>query len=350
MRTLPRLASLCILLGLLSSALPAAAQAPDLFEGETEVADQGEAERGAGFGRALAGVAQKLAADPQQLVGPALEQLLAEAPSLVQQYRYRQDVDTSTGVVAYRQFLVARFDPEAVQALLGRLGVALWAGARPEPRVWLAIDDGRGPRLVTAGQANAVRALGARAGERGLTLRFPGESDGPELGLRAAWEGDAEAANALLGGATAQVQLIGRLYRSAGGWSAEWQLRESGAELARTQRTAPTAAEVLAAGADLAADELGRRFRELAQSGSPGQYRIVVRGIDSAAQYARLRAYLDTLPLVRAVLPIRAEGDTLTLQLDLGAGIDALRRLFADGAVLRDDVPLDDQPGFRMTP
>jgi len=350
MRPLSRPGSVFMLLGLLLAASPAFAQAPDLYAGETEVADQGEAERSAGFGRALASVAAKLAADPQQLAGASLAGLSAEAPAMVQQYRYRQEVDTRSGVIGYRQFLLASFDPLAVQALLARLGVAVWDGARPEPRVWLAIDDGRGPRLVNAGQANAVRALGERASARGLVLRFPRESEDQEVGLRAAWQGDAEAANALLGGAAAQVQLLGRLYRAAGGWSAQWQLRESGTELARLQRTAPDAASVLAAGADLAADALGKRYRELAQSGTPGQYLIVVRGIQSAAHYARLRAYLDTLPLVRAVQPTRADGDTLTLRLDLGAGIDSLRSVFAAGAILRDDAPLDELPGFRMTP
>ena len=349
MRLLPHLGSTLLTL-LLLAALPAAAQKADLYEGETEVADQGDAERTPGLGRALAGVLAKLAADPQQVAAIPADHLVAEAPALVLQYRYRQDVDTSAGVADYRQFLLARFDPLPLHALMARLGIVAWAGARPEPRVWLAIDDGSGARLVNAGQANAVRALGERARARGLTLHFPRESEEPELGLRAAWEGDGEAANALLGGASAQVQLIGRLFRSAGGWSVQWQLRESGTELARIQRTSPDAASVLAAGADLAADELGRRYSELAQSGTPGQYTIVVRGIASAAQYARLRAYLDTLPLVRAVQPLRAEGDTLILQLDLGAGIDALRRLFASGAIVRDDAPLDDLPGFRMTP
>lgn len=351
MRPLPHPGStLLLLVLLLLTALPAVAQTSDLYEGETEVADQGDAERAPGLGRALAGVLAKLAADPQQVAAQSMDTLVAAAPALLQQYRYRQDVDTSTGVPAYRQFLLARFDAQPLQALMARLGIVAWAGARPEPRVWLAIDDGSGARLLNAGQVNAVRALSERASARGLTLRFPREGEEPELGLRAAWEGDAEAANTLLGGAAAQVQLIGRLYRSAGGWSAQWQLRESGTELARIQRTSADAASVLAAGADLAADELGRRYRELAQSGTPGQYTIVVRGIVSAAQYARLRAYLDTLPLIRAVQPLGAEGDALTLQLDLGAGIDALRRLFASGAIMRDDAPLGDLPGFRMTP
>lgn len=350
MRPMPRLGSMFVLLGLLLAVLPVAAQSPDLYEGEAEVADQSEAERSAGSGRALLDVINKLAADPQQISGVPLAMVMSEAPAMVQQYRYRQDVDTSSGVVAYHQFLLARFDRDAVQALLARLGVAVWAGARPEPRVWLAIDDGSVPRLVHAGQANAVRALSMRAGERGLMLRFPNESDDQGLGLRAAWESDSEAANALLGGAAAQVQLIGRLYRSAGGWTAQWQLRESGSELTSIQRTAADAATVLAAGADMAADALGRRYRELSESGTPGQYLIVVRGITSAAQYARLMAYLDTVPLVRSVQPTLAEGDSLTLRLDLAAGMEGLRRLFASGAILREDAPLDDLPGFRMTP
>src|SRR3546814_3266444 len=117
----------------LASASVAAAQSLDLYEGETEVADQSEAERNAGLARILAGVIARLASDPSEAAAASIDGLTASAPAMVQQYRYRQDVDTSSGAIAYRQILVARFDPTMVAAVLAQTGIATWLGPRPRP-------------------------------------------------------------------------------------------------------------------------------------------------------------------------------------------------------------------------
>lgn len=334
----------------LAAASLAAAQSLDLYEGETEVADQSEGERNAGLARILAGVLARLASDPSEAAATSIDGVTAAAPSMVQQFRYRQDVDSSSGAIAYRQILVARFDPAMVAAMLERSGIASWLGPRPEPQVWLAIDDGSGPRLVGAGQANAVAALSAEARARGLVLRFPDNPALSESGLHAAWDGDTDAADALLGGADAQVQLLGRLYRAGGGWMAQWTLRDAGAEIGRITRSGTSTSVLLAAGADLAADELARRYRDLAMSGPPGQYQVRIHGIASAQAYARLRAYLDTLPFVRAAQAMSAEGDALTLRLDLASGIEGFRAAIGQGAVLREDAETGELPSFGMMP
>src|SRR3546814_15019415 len=64
----------------------------------------------------------------------------------------------------------------------------------------------------------------------------------------------------------------------------------------------------------------------------------------SSDLYARLRAYLDTLPFVRTVQAVSAEGDALTLQLDLASGIEGFRAAIAQGAVLREDADRGEPP------
>ncbi|MDP2186312.1 MAG: DUF2066 domain-containing protein [Xanthomonadales bacterium] len=332
----------------LATASLAAAQSPDLYEGETEVADQSEGERNAGLARILTGVIARLASYPSQAAAASIDGLTAVAPAMAQQYRYRQDVDTSSGVIAYRQILIARFDPAMVETMLEQAGIASWLGPRPEPQVWLAIDDGSGPRLVGAGQANAVSALSAQARARGLVLRFPDNPALSDLGLQAAWESDTDAADTLLGGAEAQVQLLGRLYRAGGGWMVQWTLRDAGAQIARITRPGANTSVLLAAGADLAADALARRYRDLAVSGPPGQYRVRIHGIASAEAYARLRAYLDTLPFVRAVQAMSAVDDELTVRLDLASGIEGFRAAIGQGAMLREDAEVGEIPSFGM--
>src|SRR3546814_12198795 len=94
----------------LASASVAAAQSLDLYEGETEVADQSEAERNAGLARILAGVIARLASDPSEDAAASIDGLTASAPAMVQQYRYRPDVDTSNGAIAHRPIRVDRFE------------------------------------------------------------------------------------------------------------------------------------------------------------------------------------------------------------------------------------------------
>ncbi|PIQ37365.1 MAG: hypothetical protein COW59_07585, partial [Lysobacterales bacterium CG17_big_fil_post_rev_8_21_14_2_50_64_11] len=141
-----------------------------------------------------------------------------------------------------------------------------------------------------------------------------------------------------------------RLFRAGGGWMVRWTLRDAGTEIARITRSATSAIPLLAAGADLAADELARRYHEVTVSGPPGEYVVRVHAIASAGAYARLRAYLDALPFVRAVAPLAAEGDRLTLRLNLASGIEGFRAAVRQGAVLREDTDAGAVPSFGLMP
>ncbi|WP_426806139.1 DUF2066 domain-containing protein, partial [Stenotrophomonas sp. SrG] len=83
-------------------------------------------------------------------------QALRDAKNYVASYDSRQDQSTSArGAPSSRTMLVARFRQDDVDGLMSALGLPLWPQPRPKPVVWLAIDDGAGPRLVTVQQANA---------------------------------------------------------------------------------------------------------------------------------------------------------------------------------------------------
>ncbi|WP_251267697.1 DUF2066 domain-containing protein, partial [Enterobacter hormaechei] len=83
-------------------------------------------------------------------------------------YDYKQDQSVgASGAPSFRTLLVARFREDDVDALVSALGLPLWPQPRPKPVLWLAVDDGSGPRLVSVQQANAARPLLNRAIERG---------------------------------------------------------------------------------------------------------------------------------------------------------------------------------------
>jgi hypothetical protein len=327
-------------LGLLGAA-PLRAQEAALYEGEAPVADQGAAQRAAALPRALAQVFDKVTGEAGAGRRPEFAGALADAAGLMQQYRYREDVDTSYGQPELRLYLIARFDREAVDALIGRAGLAIWPSPRPRPLLWLAIDDGRGPRLVGESQASAVAALTRRGTERGLGFAFPKAdlADQTVGGAQAVWRDDMESVRTAATRYGRQVPLlVGRMQRSGSGWSAQWQLLEQGRELHRWTSSDPSAAQVLAGGADGAANAFARAYASLVLGGEPGDYPVLVTGLDAAGDYGRVLQYLQKVPIVQAVQVVEAGGDRLHLVLSLRSGVEGLVRLVENDGLLQAEV------------
>lgn len=332
--------------------LPAllAAQAVSLYEGEATVDNQSPEQRAAALPRALAQVLVKVSGDPGVVAAASGEGALAGAAAIMQRYRYRQDTVIQNGVPALKTVLIAQFDQGAVDALIGSVGHAIWPSPRPQPLLWLAIDDGRGARLVGEAQASAVASLVRRGSERGLGFSFPQADlqDQTVAGAQAVWRGDVAAVR---GGASrygASSVLVGKMQRGAGGWNAEWILLDGGSELRRWSSVDPDATAVLAAGADGAASTLARRYAQDILTGEAGDYVVVVAALRDAGDYGRVVQYLQSLPIVQAVGVREASGDEIVLDLALRAGIEGLTRLVARGNVLRQDGVRSDGPVFTL--
>lgn len=336
------LTSLCSLLFACLVAASAAAQEPNLYEGEVAVDSQGAEQRNAALPAALAQVLVKVSGDrgAAAIAG-------GQGSALMQRYRYRQEVVNVAGVPQIKLFLIASFDPAAVERLLAQAGRTVWPQPRQKPLLWLAIDDGSGARIVGEAQASAVAALRARAGQRGLALRLPKNDEQDQLAAtpEAVQRGDAEtllAASARYGGAPL---LIGRLQRGGAGWSASWLLHDGSRELARWSSDDANAMTALAGGGDGAADALARTYSTDILGGDAGRYAIAVQGLQRAEDYGRVLQTLRALPVVRGVVPRAVSGDRLELEVDLGTGVEGLSRLLERGRVLR---PLS--PGDAGTP
>ena len=341
------------LFGLILAALawPVIAQESggSLYSAEAPVASQAEDDAGPALRAALARVLVRLTGLPDALHGPGVAEALERAPELVLATRYRQGFEGEGGERIYRDFLIADFDPVRVDGLLAELGLVVWPLPRPTPMLWLAIDDGRGPRLVNAAQGAAVEALRAAGFARGIRFALPeGSPEDDNFGVQAAWRDDLEAADALLARSPGGAQLLGRLYRVDGGWRAEWVLREHGVELARWSESGLDARSLLAAAGAGTADRLARRFAELAAAGPSGRFVVRVHGLRSADHYPRLIGYLRGLGPVRQVTPVAAEGDALIVELDLAVGLQGFAHLVETGPVLRADDSQSPPAEFRM--
>jgi hypothetical protein len=335
-------AGLC--LGWLLLATPALAQrvegdraaASGVYEAEVPVNGQTETERNNGFARALALVLAKISGDRAATGRPGVGQELRRAKEYVEGYDYRQDQGVSaTGAPTFRTILVVRFDQAKVDGVIGALGLPIWPQPRPKPVLWLAIDDGKGPRLVGLGQSNAARSVLDRAIERGYRLGLPSGNAAEQAAVGAIWRGDTGAIARISARYSPPMQLIGKLYRKGTGWKADWIFVDGGRVLSNWSTESADARTAMSGGADGAADAMIRRYaRRSGGVGAPGNYRVLITGIDSADDYIRLMSHLQEISVVRKVRPIRAGADGLLLELELISGLPGFRKMIDGRGVL----------------
>ena len=307
------------------------ATAQGLYDAEVTVASQADSDRPGALARALGQVLGKLSGDRSVMSRPAVASMLRTADDLVLSYDYRQDRGGSGG---YRMMLVARFDPEKVDGLAAALGLPVWPQPRPKPVLWLAIDDGSGPRLVGLQQSNAARPVLDKAIERGFRLGLPSGSAAEQALVGAIWRQDTAAVARASARYAPPMQLIGKLYRAGtnAGWKADWTFVDNGRVLAQWSHQEADPRRAMANGAEGAADALVKRYAKVPASGQPGSYRVVVEGLDSADDYLRLSAALQAHPLVKDFRPLRAQGSVLEVELDLSAGLPGFDRLLGKDA------------------
>ncbi|MBD7923002.1 DUF2066 domain-containing protein [Xanthomonas sp. CFBP 8703] len=323
----------------------AGAQSP--YDAEVPVNSQSEADRNGAVARALGVVLGKISGDRAVMSRPGVTQALRNAKNFVDSYDYRQDQGTSpSGAPTFRTTLIARFRQSDVDGLAAALGLPLWPQPRPKPVLWLAIDDGSGPRLVGVQQSNAARSVLDRAIERGYRLGLPTGSAAEQALVGAIWRQDTAAVASASSRYSPPMQLIGKLYRSkSGGWTADWVFVDSGKTLSSWSVSDADARRAMAAGADGAADALVKRYAKAASTGPAGVYRVVISGIRSADDYLRVSAALQNTSVVRRIVPIQASGDRLELDLDLLSGVSGLNRMLgADSPLQPVTVPVEGGP------
>jgi hypothetical protein len=226
------------------------------------------------------------------------------------------------------------FDPDSVDALIAAAGLKYWTAERPKPILWLAIDDGRGPRLVTSQQPNVVKPLATRGLERGMRYLLPAGNAAEQASVSSIWSLNAQAMQVLTNRYRNDAQLIGKVYRQPPGWAADWLLSQSGVEIARWSFADTDPRRVIASGVDAGADAIAKRDGVTLDTGVAGLYSVDVVGVSSQSDFIRLMAYLQSMAVVRKVTVLRATPEQLRLQLDLGIGMKGFRTMVGTGDTL----------------
>lgn len=317
---------------LLAGALSAQAQrvegdrasASGLYGAEVTVNNQSAGARSGALARGLLQVLTRITGDRGISGRPGVGDELRRAGEYVAKYDYRQDEGVGpTGAPSFGTTLVVQFDPDKVAEMISTLGLPLWPQPRPKPVLWLAIDDGSGPRLVGLDKSGAARPVLDRAVQRGYRLGLPAGNAAEQALVGSIWRGDTAAIARASAKYSPPMQLIGKLYRAgSGGWVADWAFVDNGKVLNKFTTTDTDARRAMSSGADGAADALIRRYARGGRPPSPpGKFEVAFTGVNSSDDFMRLAAYLERSPVVKRSTPVRASPDALVFELELSTGV-----------------------------
>ena len=323
------------------AAKPKPTRNPAFYGAELTISSQNAAERRGATIRALGQVVVRITGNPNAASNPVIRRASSSIDAMVIDSKVRQDAETVNGVPVYKTVLSVSFDPESVDGLIAAAGLKFWTSTRPKPILWLAINDGRGARLVTGQQTTVVKPLATRGLERGLRFLLPAGNAAEQAAVTSIWALNAPALQVLTNRYRNDSQLIGKVYRQPPGWTADWLLTRDGVELARWSFSDADPRKVIASGVDEGANAIAKRDAVSLDTGAAGPQLVDISSVNTQSDYIRLMAYLQALAVVRKVTVVEARPGQIRLQLDLGVGMRGFLPMVATGGVL---VP-DSEPG-----
>ena len=257
-----------------------------------------------------------------------------------------------------RQMVLSfHFEPAAVQALLRRANLPIWAANRPSVLAWIATEQDGQRGLAAAVDEDIATTLAERGRQRGLIASLP-LMDIQDMNIQPAdvqgrfWE-RINAASVRYPGDLLLLGSVRRVQDERGqGWQSEWDLRvrqapptaslddtlgdrparrPAAAISGHFQHRAGTAAEAVGLALDSVADRLADRF---AVRGETAAIEVTVRGAQTVRGYASLMRYLQSLEFIDWVYVDRVAADSTSLRLQSRSSRAQLLDLLALGGLL----------------
>jgi hypothetical protein len=260
-------------------------------------------------------------------------------PDLASMVENAADYVSSYGTLAGGQIQVG-FIASAVNRELEARGRPVWGPERPLTLLWIAVDGGRGERVLLGADASTTELspemaqltdsirteLTEVASERGLPVLMPlldledlGAIDSADV-----WGGfdrRIEQASARYG---ADAILVGRVLATEFGNNVQWTL------LRGAERRA-MAGEAVSEGLHWVADQYAQEYSVV---GGVRTLRVVVQGVQSLADYGRVMSYLGGLSSLQSIDVESLADDALTLRVAARGDAGVIERTFSIGRVL----------------
>jgi hypothetical protein len=329
---------LCLLLALFALAGRVLAQT-DLFAAETVVADEGSETRNTALSELLAEVLVRVSGNSGIAGQPAARELLAAAPSLVQQYRYRS-AERDGQLVRY---LWARFDQPMVERMMRERSLPVWS-QRPRVLLWAATEQAGQRELLNLESHPEARAQAlAQAQQRGMPLQLPlmDLEDQSALTPADVWADYQAAIRQASARYPHDLVLTARLRAQPGGkWSGAWSLIDRDG-VQGFQVPAQQLGDALAFAIDQTQNLLAARYAPMPGAGGGSGTLVRFSEVYDLAAYGSLVAILEGLEPVAAIALRQVQDDSFTFELTLrGSEQDLARALAGSGRLVAEPAPL----------
>ncbi len=234
------------------------------------------------------------------------------------------------------RLLWVRFDAAAVNRMLREKGLAIWGSARPSVLLWLSQEQ-QGERVMLQPEMlpEMVAVVEEQARQRGLAVMLPlmDMEDYQQLPVSALWGGFTGIIQHASSRYGVEVILTGQLVALEGQWQVEWRLYQD--ESVESWMGANGALnEMVAQGVEQMSDRLAERYTQAIADDSVSQLYVDITGMDNLSDYAKVKAYFESLVMVEQAVLLTMERNRAEFLLNFTGGEEALIQGIKLGRVL----------------
>jgi hypothetical protein len=310
-----------------------AAELADLYQSQLAVANQDEQERQRVSPDILSQVLLKVVGDRVALNAADLSPILSKVDSLIQQTQYQRLTEKADDLTQPEQLaLLLTFNESGVNQALTNNGLPIWSKSRPDVMVWLAIDNGKTRRILTADDDNILytKTLEQTAARRGLPILLP---------IMDLQDQSQISANDLLSGLSAPIEQASQRYGAKIILLARvtvlmnddvligWQSIINGA--AEEWQSKGDISSSLEAGIDEFTDSLARNFIQVVTRQARELSTLEINNVRDYADYSRTMAYLASLQYVSDLKMVTLEDDKLAVTIQINGDKAVFTRTLA---------------------
>lgn len=302
----------------------------DLYDAKVLVSDQSIENRQAGARLGLLEILQKISGFPVPVDHVVISKALSIADQYLYQFSYAslESKETSNALPG-ALWLTMRFEERSIQRLIKGAKLPRWGKNRPSILVWVAIDDGVDRQIVNEGMDSPVfKSLHDGAQKRGLPLIYPLNDleDSMALPIEQLWgmfDESIVSASARYG---AESVLAARVYKTGEGkWKGQWSFYFKSIEQGFVFETESLDEQVLS-GLSASAQVLANNFALKPSNLANDSVNIVVSGVGSLSDYAKLTQYLEKLAITKKVAINKLSKDELNVGLILNGSVKQLKQ------------------------
>ncbi|KMQ73967.1 hypothetical protein Msub_10135 [Marinobacter subterrani] len=322
-----------LLAGIASPA--AAVTVSGLYSARVPVSGSSPDQLAQGYSDGLAQVLVRVSGTRDVLATEDAQALLADAESLLLSYQVIRDESGQS-------VLDMSFGAVGVNRALASINAPVWGANRPLTLAWIAAED-RGSRTLVTDKTRGA-ALGAEdasgawqaafaeaSRKRGLPVALPPASFGADRELLSdIWGQFVGRVKAASNDLEHDVLALVRISRAGDQWRAGWVFDGMAMNAGEESVTAPTRDALAEAVINRWAGLYASRYAvDAAEVGKSPQVDIVVRGVETLEDYARINQVLGGLTPVVSVGAHRVRDGQLTLRVAFSGELDQLKEYIA---------------------